>query len=100
MLAAEDGGEEGEIGGRRGIERTRRAAVAIPQRLHEPLEGAIGGRGIIDDGEGIEVAVIGRRGDGGVAREVRDALRQGVPPESPVAAAAGAAADFELIRCG
>jgi hypothetical protein len=98
VFAAEDGGEQGEIGGRRGIERTRRAPAAIPHRLHEALEGAIGGRGIVDDGEGIEVAVIGGRGDPGVAREIRHALRQGVPPESPVGAAAGAATDFELVR--
>jgi hypothetical protein len=74
VLAAEDGGEEGEVAGRRGIERTRRAAVAIPQRLHEALEGAIGGRGIVDDGEGIEGAgrlspAIERRS--GVGRGVR-----------------------------
>jgi hypothetical protein len=31
VFAAEDGGEEGEVGGRRGIGRMRRAAVAIPQ---------------------------------------------------------------------
>jgi hypothetical protein len=98
VFTAEDGGEQGEIGGRRGIERTRRAPAAIPHRLHEALEGAIGGRGIVDDGEGIEVAVIGGRGDGGVAREIRHALQQGVPPESPVGAAAGAATDFELVR--
>jgi hypothetical protein len=44
LFAAEDGGEQGEIGGRRGIERTRRAPAEVPHRLHEALEGAIGGR--------------------------------------------------------
>jgi hypothetical protein len=66
VFAAEDSRKEGEVRGRRGIERTRRAPVAIPHRLHEALEGAIGGRRIIDDGEGIEGAVIGGCGDGGM----------------------------------
>jgi hypothetical protein len=37
VLAAEDGGKAGEVGGRRGIDRTRRAAVVIPHRLYEAL---------------------------------------------------------------
>jgi hypothetical protein len=57
VLAPEDGGEEGEVRERRGIERSRRAAVAIPHGLREALEGAIRQRGIVDDREGIEVTV-------------------------------------------
>src|SRR5262249_25606645 len=98
VFAAEDGRKEGEVRERRGIERTRRAALAIPHGLDEAVEGALGRRGIVDAGEGIEVAVVGRRGHGGVAREIRDALRQRVPPESPAAAATSPATDFELIR--
>jgi len=86
VFAAEDGRKEGEVGGRRGIERTRRTALAIAHGLDEAVEGAVGRGGIVDDGEGIEVTVIGRCGHGGVAREIRDALGQGVPPESPSAA--------------
>jgi hypothetical protein len=97
VLAAEDGGEEAEIGGRRGIERTRRAALAIAHGLDEAVEGAMRRRGIVDDGEGIETAMAGRRRHGGVTREIRDAFRQGVPPESSAATAAGAAPDFELV---
>ena len=97
VFAAEDGRKEGEVGGRRGIERTRRTALAIAHGLDEAVEGAVGRGGIVDDGEGIEVTVIGRCGHGGVAREIRDALRQGVPPESPSAAATRPATDFELI---
>jgi hypothetical protein len=36
--------------------------------------------GIVDDGEGIEIAVFGGRRHGGVAREIRDARRQGCHP--------------------
>jgi hypothetical protein len=85
VFAAEDSRKEGEVRGRHGIERTRRAALTIPHGLDEAMEGAIGGRGIVHDGEGIEVVVVGRGGHSGVAREIRDALRQGVPPESPSA---------------
>ena len=98
VFAAEDSRKEGEVRGRRGVERTRRAALAIAHGLDEAVEGAVRRRGIVDNGEGIEVAVVGRRRHGGVAREIRHALRQGVPPESPAAAAAGAATDFELVR--
>lgn len=80
VCAAEDGGEESEVGWRRGIERTRRATLAIPYGLHQAVEGAMGGGGIVDDGERIEVAVVGRRRHGGVAREIRDALGQGCHP--------------------
>jgi hypothetical protein len=54
VFAAEDGRKEGEVGRRRGIERTRRAPLAIPHGLDEAVEGALGRRGIVDDGEGIE----------------------------------------------
>ena len=94
VFAAEDGRKEGEVGGRRGIERTRRTALAIAHGLDEAVEGAVGRGGIVDDGEGIERAVVGGRRPGGGAREIRHTLRQGVPPQSPVAAAAGAAPDF------
>jgi hypothetical protein len=76
VFAAEDSRKEGEVRGRRGIERTRRAALAIAHGLDEAVEGAMDRCGIVDDGEGIEVAVGGRRGHGGVAREIRDARRQ------------------------
>ena len=36
--------------------------MVIPHRLHEAIESAVGGGGIVDDGERIKVAVIGRRG--------------------------------------
>jgi hypothetical protein len=61
VFAAEDSRKEGEVRERRGIERTRRTALAIAHGLDEAVEGALGRRGIIDDGEGIEVAVVGRR---------------------------------------
>ena len=80
VFAAEDGGKEGEVRERRGIERTRRTALAIPHGLDEAVEGPVGRRGIVDDGEGIEIAVVGRRRHGGVAREIRDALGKGCHP--------------------
>src|SRR5262245_16919685 len=95
VFAAEDGRKEGEVRERRGIERTRRAALAIPHGLDEAVERALGWCGIIDDSEGIEIAMVGRRRHGGVAREIRHALGQGVPPESPSATAASPATDFE-----
>jgi len=58
----------------------------------------VSGGGIVDAGERIEVAVIGRRGHGGVAWQERHALRQWVPPESPLPAAPSAATDFEFVR--
>ena len=66
-------------GERRGVERTRRTALTIAYGLDEAVEGALGGRGIIDDGEGIEIAMVGRRRHG-VAQEIRDALGQGCHP--------------------
>lgn len=38
VLPTEDSGEQGEVGGGRGVEGTRRPAVAIPQWLHEAVE--------------------------------------------------------------
>src|SRR4030095_4445236 len=52
---------------------------------------------IIDDGEGIEIAMVGRRRHGDVAKEIRDTLGQGAT-ESPSATATSPATDFELIR--
>jgi hypothetical protein len=62
VLAAEHGGEQGEVGDGRGVEGARRATVVIAQGLYEVLESTIGGGGIVDDGERIEVPMIGRRG--------------------------------------
>src|SRR5262249_56215048 len=62
VFAAEDGRKEGEVRERRGVERTRRAALAIPHGLNEAVEGALGWCGIIDDGEGIEIAMEGPSG--------------------------------------
>src|SRR5262245_56782335 len=61
VFAAEDGRKEGQVGVRRGIERTRRAALAIAHRLDEAVEATMRGGGIVDDGERIEEAVVGRR---------------------------------------
>ena len=69
VFAAEDAGEDGEVGRGRGVEGTGRAAVGIPHRLREAIEGPVGGGRIVDDSQGIEVAVIGRGGHGGIARQ-------------------------------
>lgn len=71
VLPAEHGGEEGEVGGGRGIDGARQPAMVIPRRLHQAIEGPQGGSGIVDDGERIEVAVIGGCGHGGVPRQER-----------------------------
>lgn len=51
VLAAEDGRREDEVRGRREIERPRRAALATAHGLDEAVEGAMGSRGSVDDGE-------------------------------------------------
>lgn len=66
VLPLEHGGEQGEVGRDRRVEGTGRAIVVIPHRLHQAVEGAMGGGRIVDDGQAIEVAVIGRSGHGGV----------------------------------
>jgi hypothetical protein len=79
VLPAEHGGEQGEVGGGRRVEGAGGAAVAIAHRLPEAVEGPLGRGGIVDDGQGIEVAMIGRGRHGGIARQERHAFRQGVP---------------------
>lgn len=72
--------------------------LLVASRLHETIEGPMRRGGIADDGERIEVAMIGGRGHGGIARQKGHAFRQGVPPESPPPATPGAATDFEFVR--
>ena len=66
----EHGGEQGVVGGSRGVEGAGRAAVAIAHRLPETVEGPLGRGGIVDDGQGIEVPMIGRSRHGGAARMI------------------------------
>jgi hypothetical protein len=87
VLATEHRREESEVGRGGGSEGAGGSTMGIAHRLHEAIEGTMGGGGIVDDGERLEVAMIGGCGHGGVAREEGHAFRQGMPPESPQPAA-------------
>lgn len=75
VFAAQDGGKQGEVGGGAGVERARRTAVGVAHGPCEPVERAIGGGRIVDHRQGVEVAMVGRRGHGSILRKIRDALR-------------------------
>jgi hypothetical protein len=63
-----------------GVEGTRRPAVVIPHWLHETVEGTMRGGGVVDDGQGLEVAMVGRGRHGGVARQEGHAFRDCAGP--------------------
>ena len=75
VLAVEHGGEQGQVRGGRGVEGARRAPVAIAHGPEEAVKRPVSGGGIIDDREGLEVPVVGRGRDGGIAREKRAPFR-------------------------
>jgi hypothetical protein len=66
--------------------------------MGESIKGLIRAGGVVDDREGVEVPLVGGRGDDNVAGKKRDALRQGIPAEGPVAAPPRPAAHLELVR--
>jgi hypothetical protein len=75
VLPAQHGRKQRGVRDRGGIEGPRRPPVPIAHGPDEAIERLVGRRGIIDDGQRIEVPVIGRGRHGGVARQKRHALR-------------------------
>ena len=88
VFPAQDDLKKLEIGGDGGIERPLGAPVGIADGLGEPFERAVRRRGVVDDRQGIEVPLVGRQGDGGVAREVGDPPSGGPTSRGPAGRAA------------
>jgi hypothetical protein len=98
VFAAQDCLEQLEVRTGGGVEGALRAPVGVPNGMGEAIKGLIGAGGIVHDREGVEVPLVGGRGDDHVTGKKRDALWQGIPAEDPVAAPPRSAAHLELVR--
>ena len=97
MLALQDSAEQALFVVSEEVE-TAAASLVEVHGLAGSIELPPGRVGPIDDGQGIEVTLVGGAGDGVVVVEIGDALVHGAPDHLSASLANAESADFELTR--